>query len=203
MFVGMFTAFLAAAIALTQRDIKKVLAYSTVSQLGFMFFALGCGAPHIALFHVVTHACFKALLFLGSGSVIHGMHEEQDIAKMGGLSHHMPITHWKFLIGTAAIIGFPLVTSGFYSKDEILFHAFLKHPALWFAMLGAALMTSFYMLRVFTLTFHGQARSDKAKHAHESSYLMTIPLILLAILWYSILSKKLNSHAQTNIHSAG
>lgn len=178
---GMITAWLGALIAISQTDIKKVMAYSTVSQLGFMFVALGAGAPVAALFHVVTHACFKALLFLGSGSVIHGMHEDQDMMNMGGLRHHMPVTHWSFLAGTLAIIGFPL-TSGFFSKDMILAKVFESAgwPGYLF-LLGAAVLTAFYMFRAFTLTFWGEARSDKAKHAHESDSLMLIPLVVLAL----------------------
>ncbi|HVJ66030.1 MAG TPA: NADH-quinone oxidoreductase subunit L [Bdellovibrionota bacterium] len=178
---GMATAWLGALIAVSQNDIKKVMAYSTVSQLGFMFVALGAGSPTAALFHVVTHACFKALLFLGSGSVIHGMHEDQDMMNMGGLRHHMPATHWTFLAGTLAIIGFPF-TSGFFSKDMILAKVF--ESAGWtgyLGLLGAAVLTAFYMFRAFTLTFWGEARSDKAKHAHESDKLMLIPLAVLAV----------------------
>lgn len=179
LWVGMATAWLAALIALTQRDIKKVLAYSTVSQLGFMFVALGLGAPVAAFFHVVTHAFFKALLFLGAGSVINGMHHDQDMMNMGGLRKKMPHTHWTFLIGTLAIIGFPL-TSGFFSKDLILAKAFEHGPLAWGLLLIAAILTAFYMLRAYTLTFWGAPRSDHAKHAHESSVWMTIPLMVLA-----------------------
>lgn len=178
---GLATAWLGALIAISQNDIKKVMAYSTVSQLGFMFVALGAGSPVAALFHVVTHACFKALLFLGSGSVIHGMHEDQDMMNMGGLRHHMPVTHWTFLAGTLAIIGFPL-TSGFFSKDMILAKVF--EAAGWpgfLLLLGAAVLTAFYMFRAYTLTFWGKPRSDKAEHAHESEALMLIPLAVLAV----------------------
>jgi NADH-quinone oxidoreductase subunit L len=178
--VGILTAWLAALIALTQNDIKKVLAYSTVSQLGFMFAALGAGAPVAAFFHVLTHAFFKALLFLGSGSVIHGMHEVQDMREMGGLRKHMPHTHWTFLIGTLAIIGFPL-TAGFFSKDLILFHILGRGTFAYVLMLTAALMTAFYMLRAYTMTFWGKARSEHASHAHESSPVMLIPLGVLAL----------------------
>jgi NADH-quinone oxidoreductase subunit L len=180
LWVGMGTAWLAALIALTQRDIKKVLAYSTVSQLGFMFVALGVGAPVAAFFHVVTHAFFKALLFLGAGSVIHGMHHEQDLFEMGGLRKKMPVTHATFLIGTLAIIGFPL-TAGFFSKDMILAKAFEYGPLAWGLLLGAALLTAFYMLRAYTLAFWGEPRSKHASHAHESSALMTVPLMALAL----------------------
>ena len=173
--VGIGTAYLAALIALTQRDIKKVMAYSTVSQLGFMFAALGAGAPVAAFFHVVTHACFKALLFLGSGSVIHGMHEKQDMFEMGGLRKKMKITHITFLIATMAIIGFPL-TAGFFSKDMILSHAWERSPVAYVLLLGAAVLTAFYMLRAYTLTFWGEARSHEASHAHESGPIMWVPL---------------------------
>jgi NADH-quinone oxidoreductase subunit L len=179
--VGVCTAWVAALIAVTQNDIKKVLAYSTVSQLGFMFAALGVGSPTAALFHVVTHAFFKALLFLGAGSVIHGVHENQDILKMGGLRKKMPITHLTFLVGTLAIAGFPL-TSGFFSKDMILAKAFESSPTVFVVLLGAALLTAFYMFRMYGLTFWGEPRSDDAKKAHESPLLMTLPLAILAIL---------------------
>lgn len=178
---GVSTAWLAALIALTQRDIKKVLAYSTVSQLGFMFAALGVGSPTAALFHVVTHACFKALLFLGAGSVIHGMHEKQDLFEMGGLRKFMPLTHITFLIGTMAIIGFPF-SAGFFSKDMILAKAFEHSSVVYFLLLGAAVLTAFYMLRAYALAFWGEGRSKEAKHAHESSSLMVVPLVVLAFL---------------------
>lgn len=178
--VGMATAWLAALIALTQRDIKKVLAYSTVSQLGFMFVALGVGAPVAAFFHVITHAFFKALLFLGAGSVIHGMHHDQDLFEMGGLKKKMPVTHMTFLIGTLAIIGFPL-TAGFFSKDMILAKAYEHGPLAWALLLAAAILTSFYMLRCYTLAFWGSPRSKHAEHAHESGMPMLIPLLVLAL----------------------
>jgi NADH-quinone oxidoreductase subunit L len=180
--VGALTAVMAASIGITQWDIKKVLAYSTVSQLGYMFLAVGVGAFGAGMFHLMTHAFFKALMFLGSGSVIHAMHEEQDIRKMGGLSKHMPITHWTFFFGWLAIIGMPPF-AGFFSKDEILwmsFHSPMGAPALW--VLGAlgATMTAFYMTRLMCLTFWGKSRVDKKIHPHESPPLMTIPLIVLA-----------------------
>lgn len=181
MWIGVATAWLAALIAITQNDIKKVLAYSTVSQLGFMFAALGAGSPTAAFFHVVTHACFKALLFLGAGSVIHGMHEEQDMRQMGGLRKKMPWTHITFLIGTAAIIGFPF-SSGFFSKDMILAVLLERDRVAFVAMVGAALVTAFYMLRCYTLTFWGAPRSSHASHAHESGVLMIGPLVVLAVL---------------------
>ncbi|RYZ92635.1 MAG: NADH-quinone oxidoreductase subunit L [Proteobacteria bacterium] len=182
--IGASTAVVAATIGMTQWDIKKVLAYSTVSQLGYMFLACGVGAFGAAMFHLMTHAFFKALMFLGSGSVIHAMHEEQDIRKMGGLKKYLPITHLTFLIGWLAIIGIPPF-AGFFSKDEILwmsFHSPMGHPALWAAgALGAAL-TAFYMTRLMCLTFWGQSRVPKETHPHESDALMTIPLIILAVL---------------------
>ncbi len=178
--VGILTAWLAALIALTQNDIKKVLAYSTVSQLGFMFVALGAGAPAAAFFHVLTHAFFKALLFLGAGSVIHGMHEVQDMREMGGLRKKMPHTHWTFAVGTAAIIGFPL-TAGFFSKDLILFHVLGRGVLPYVLMLSAALLTAFYMLRAYTMTFWGKPRTKHAEHAHESAPLMLVPLGILAV----------------------
>lgn len=178
---GLATAWLAALIAFSQKDIKKVLAYSTVSQLGFMFVALGAGSPAAALFHVVTHACFKALLFLGAGSVIHGMHEKQDLFEMGGLKKKMKQTHGCVLVATLAIIGFPL-SSGFFSKEMILAKVFEKSALGYVLLLSAALMTAFYMLRMYTLAFHGKARSKEAEHAHESSLLMTVPLMVLAVL---------------------
>lgn len=179
--VGIATAWIAALTALTQRDIKKVLAYSTVSQLGFMFAALGLGSPVAALFHVVTHAAFKALMFLGAGSVIHGMHEKQDLGEMGGLRRHMPWTHWTFLAGNLAIIGFPL-TSGFFSKDMIIAKAFEYGMVPFVLLVGAALLTSFYMFRLYALAFWGEPRSKEADHAHESPAIMVGPLAILAVL---------------------
>jgi NADH-quinone oxidoreductase subunit L len=179
--VGAATALFAATIGLVQRDIKKVLAYSTVSQLGYMFLGLGASGFAAGFFHVFTHAWFKALLFLGAGSVIHAMHHEQDLFKMGGLKSKMPITFWTMLVATLAIIGFP-GTSGFASKDEILYLAYLKSPALWVIGLIAACCTAFYMLRLFTLTFLGKARDHHAyDHAHESPASMTLTLSLLAV----------------------
>jgi NADH-quinone oxidoreductase subunit L len=182
--IGGLTAVMAASIGLTQWDIKKVLAYSTVSQLGYMFLAVGVGAFTAGLFHLMTHAFFKALMFLGSGSVIHAMHEEQDIRKMGGLKKYMPITHFTFLIGWLAIIGMPPF-SGFFSKDEILwlsFHSPLGHPALWALGAIGAVMTAFYMTRLMALTFWGKSRVPHDVHPHESPAMMTIPLVVLAIL---------------------
>ncbi|NCA21765.1 MAG: NADH-quinone oxidoreductase subunit L, partial [Crocinitomicaceae bacterium] len=183
LYVGLATSVVAAFIALRQNDIKKVLAYSTVSQLGLLFVALGMGAYTAAMFHVTTHAFFKALLFLGSGSVIHAMSDEQDIRKMGGLKKYIPITHITFLIGTLAIAGFPLL-SGFYSKDEILSHSLVHNPVIYGVLMVSVAMTAIYMFRLYFLTFHGEFRgSDEAKHhLHESPLNMTLPLIILAIL---------------------
>lgn len=180
--VGALTALFAASIGLVQTDIKKVLAYSTVSQLGFMFLAMGCGAFTAGMFHVTTHAFFKALLFLGSGAVIHGMHEEQNIMKMGGLRTHMPWTYKTFLVGTLAIAGIPPL-AGFFSKDEILWQAFLNSPVLWVIATIAALCTAFYMWRLLTLTFLGSPRYDTHHvHPHEAPFTMTVPLMVLALL---------------------
>lgn len=181
--IGIATTVVAAFIAMRQNDIKKVLAYSTVSQLGLMFVALGMGAYTVALFHVTTHAFFKALLFLGSGSVIHAMSDEQDIRKMGGLSKLTPITHITFLIGTLAIAGFPFL-SGFFSKDEILAHAWMSSPIVYGILMIAVTMTAIYMFRLYFLVFHGSFRGgEKLKsHVHESGLSMTIPLMVLAVL---------------------
>jgi len=181
MLVGLITLLFAATIGLKQNDIKKVLAYSTVSQLGYMFFALGLGAYTAAFFHLFTHAFFKALLFLGSGSVIHAMGGEQDIRKMGGLKKKLPITYYTFLIGSIAIAGIPPL-AGFFSKDQILLSAFEHHPVLWIFGAGGALLTAFYMFRLLNLTFHGQFRGteEQQKHLHESPASMTIPLMVLA-----------------------
>ncbi len=181
--VGLATALLAASIAIKQNDIKKVLAYSTVSQLGFMFLALGTGNYVAAVFHVLTHAFFKALLFLGSGSVIHAMGGEQDIRKMGGLHKKMKITSVTFLIGCLAIAGIPGF-SGFFSKDEILAGTFAHSPLLYGIALFAALLTAFYMFRLYFVTFTGSFRGthDQEHHLHESPAAMTFPLIVLAIL---------------------
>ncbi len=183
MWIGLATALLAATIALKQNDIKKVLAYSTVSQLGYMFLALGTGSYVAAVFHVMTHAFFKALLFLGSGSVIHAMGGEQDIRKMGGLSKYMKITNWTFLVGCLAIAGIPGL-SGFFSKDEILAGAYGKSPVIYAIGLGTALLTAFYMFRLYATTFKGSFRGthDQEHHLHESPSAITIPLIILAIL---------------------
>lgn len=191
--VGAATALFAATIGLVQNDIKKVLAYSTVSQLGFMVLGCGVGAFQFGVAHLMTHAFFKALLFLGAGSVIHAMHHEQDIRKMGGLIKKMPVTGWTFVIGTLAIIGFPGF-SGFFSKDEILYYAWsgrFGHPLLWAVGALAAACTSFYMVRLTYLVFFGESRVEHAHghddhhHAHEiheNPWPMTAPLVILAVL---------------------
>ncbi|MFQ5504995.1 MAG: NADH-quinone oxidoreductase subunit L, partial [Planctomycetota bacterium] len=184
--IGAATALFAATIALTQRDIKKVLAYSTVSQLGYMFLACGVGAWSAAIFHVGTHAFFKALLFLGAGSVIHGMHEEQDIFRMGGLRRFMPLTFVTFVIGALCLAGLPL-TSGFFSKDEILWKTvsagWSTSMLLWGLGAFTALLTAFYSFRLVSLTFFGEPRFDPGEvHPHESPRIMTMPLVILALL---------------------
>ncbi len=184
--VGTATALLAATIAVTQTDIKRVLAYSTVSQLGYMFLAMGVGAFGAGVFHVMTHAFFKALLFLGSGSVILAVHHEQDMRKMGALKNKLPITYMTMLLGTFAISGIPFF-SGFFSKDEILWKAYsspLGGPWLWGVGFLTAGLTAFYMFRMIYLTFHGESRVDShtAEHVNESPFSMTIPLMILAAL---------------------
>lgn len=181
--VGVVTALFAATIGLFQNDIKKILAYSTVSQLGLMFLALGVGAYSSAVFHVTTHAFFKALLFLGAGSVIHAMGGEQDIRKMGGLSGKIKITFTTMLMGTIAISGLPPF-SGFFSKDEILAHTYEHSPLLWMFGMIASMLTAFYMFRLLFLTFFGKFRGthEQEHHLHESPSSMTFPLIVLAIL---------------------
>lgn len=181
--IGLATAFLAATIALKQNDIKKVLAYSTVSQLGYMFLGLGVGAYTGAVFHVMTHAFFKALLFLGAGSVIHAMQNQQDIRAMGGLKKYMPVTHITFLLACFAISGIPPF-SGFFSKDEILAAAYEHNKFFWAVGVITAGMTAFYMFRLYAMTFTGHFRGthDQEHHLHESPSAMTVPLIILAIL---------------------
>lgn len=183
LFVGVATSVFAAVIGLMQNDIKKVLAYSTVSQLGLMFAALGLGAFSSGMFHVVTHAFFKALLFLGSGSVIHALHGEQDIRKMGGLGKYIKVTWITFLIGSLAISGIPPF-AGFFSKDEILANAFQHNTVIWAILSISSMMTAFYMFRLVYLTFNGTFRGteETRKHIHESPAIMTIPLIVLAVL---------------------
>ena len=181
--VGLSTAVLGALIAITQTDIKKVLAYSTVSQLGYMFLGLGVGAYTGAFFHVLTHAFFKALLFLGAGSVIHAVSGEQNMRKMGGLKGKLPFTFWTMLIGTLAISGIPPF-AGFFSKDEILAHVYTYSVPMYAIGVITAMFTSFYMFRMLYLTFYGKFRGthEQEHHLHESPPSMTIPLILLAIL---------------------
>jgi len=181
--IGAATALFAASIGLLQNDIKKVLAYSTVSQLGYMFMGLGAMAYSASMFHVITHAFFKALLFLGAGSVIHAMSDEQDIRSMGGLRKKLPITFLTFLIATIAISGIPPF-AGFFSKDEILAHVFEHNKLLWVIGVLGSLMTSFYMFRLLFLTFFGKFRGthEQEHHLHESPASMTIPLIILAVL---------------------
>ncbi len=198
--IGAFTAIMAATIAVAQYDVKAVLAYSTISQLGFMVAAIGLGAYVAAAFHLITHAFFKALLFLASGSVIHGMehgavhvhdhhNDPQDMRHMGGLRSKMPITFWTFLIGGLALAGFPFITAGFWSKDEIFADAWYQWShdqkllalAVFVTLALAALLTAFYTMRQISLTFLGKPRTDMAEHAHESSPFMTIPLVVLAV----------------------
>ncbi len=197
--IGAFTAFMAATIAVAQNDVKRVLAYSTISQLGFMVAAIGIGAYVAAAFHLITHAFFKALLFLGSGSIIHGMEhgaehvhdhhtDPQDMMNMGGLKDKMPVTFWTFVIGGFALAGFPFVTAGFWSKDEILADAWYQgshgNPlamVIFVTLALAAFLTAFYTMRQIALTFLGSPRTPLAEHAHESNAYMTLPLVLLAI----------------------
>jgi NADH-quinone oxidoreductase subunit L len=182
--IGALTAIWAASIALAQRDIKRVLAYSTISQLGYMFLAVGATAYVAGIFHLMTHAFFKALLFLGAGSVIHAMNDEQDMRKMGGLFKQMPVTAWTMGIATIAIAGIPPL-AGFWSKDEILASAFARggwYSALWVIGLLAALITAFYMTRQWVMVFLGKPRWAEGAHPHESPAVMTVPLVILAIL---------------------
>lgn len=179
--VGIITAVLAALMATEQDDIKRILAYSTLSQLGYMIMTVGLGAPMIAMFHLVTHAFFKALLFLGSGAIIHATHHEQDIWNMGGLAKKMPLTFVTFTIGTAALIGFPFLFSGFWSKEEILLNAYTENRLFFWLALGVAFLTAFYMIRLWMVVFWGKTRTEHASHAHEVGLVMLVPLILLAI----------------------
>ena len=178
--MGGFTALLAALIAVQQDDIKRILAYSTLSQLGYMVMAVGLTAQSAAMFHLATHACFKALLFLGAGSVIHALSHEQDIWKMGRLKDKMPVTALTFLIGTLALCGVPPL-SGFYSKDAILAAAYEKSPVLFGIGVVVAFLTTFYMFRLVFVVFWGKAKSDLPAHAHESPRVMTYPLGILAV----------------------
>ncbi|MBI3192726.1 MAG: NADH-quinone oxidoreductase subunit L, partial [Pedosphaera parvula] len=194
--VGAITAFFAASIAVAQTDIKRILAYSTVSQLGYMMMGLGVGGVAVGMFHLITHAFFKALLFMGAGSVIHGCHEEQDIRRMGGLRKLMPVTFATYAVGMMALSGVPIFFSGFWSKDEILHSAMLWKPSLWpfyFGVAGAVL-TAFYMTRQVCYVFFGKSRLAPAPHGshdshghhapatpHESPGIMTMPLVVLAV----------------------
>ncbi len=180
-FIGAFTALFAATIAVAQNDIKRVLAYSTISQLGYMVAALGIGAYVAAAFHLVTHAFFKALLFLGSGSVIIGSHHEQDMMKMGGLGKRMPVTFWTFVAGGLALSGFPILTAGFWSKDEILSWAWTHNTVVFWVLAVAAFLTAFYTMRQICLTFAGQPRGEHAAHAHDTPWTMRGPLVVLAL----------------------
>jgi NADH-quinone oxidoreductase subunit L len=212
-YIGTITAFMAATIAIVQKDIKRVLAYSTVSQLGFMMVGLGTGGYTAGLFHLTTHAFFKALLFLGSGSVIHAVHS-QEMDDMGGLRKKMPITFWTFLIGTLAISGVPPL-SGFWSKDAILASALefgMLHPTqmvIFVVTLTAAGMTAFYMLRAVYLTFAGEPRDkERFDHAHESPLVMTIPLCVLAVfaigtIWWGWLEHLLTKPELSSYASSG
>ena len=180
--IGIITAFFAATIAITQNDIKKVLAYSTISQLGYMFTAVGVGAFSAGMFHLMTHAFFKGLLFLGVGSVIHGLKGEQDLGKMGGLKERLPTTHWTMLVGVLAIAGIPGL-SGFFSKEEILWAAFSRDFSwIWLMGVITAGLTAFYMFRLLFRAFYGKAAWEGAHQPHESPSVMTIPLVLLAFL---------------------
>ena len=179
--VGCFTAIFAALIAVQQNDIKRILAYSTLSQLGYMVMAVGCGGPDAAMFHLTTHAFFKALLFLAAGSVIHALHDEQDIWKMGGLWNKIPLTFSTFAIGMLALSGFPPF-AGFWSKDYVLSIAHSYGAVFYWVGVITAFLTAFYMTRLMVVAFFGPPRTEAAKHPHESPLVMTIPLILLTIL---------------------
>jgi NADH-quinone oxidoreductase subunit L len=204
--IGGITALMAATIAIAQNDIKRILAYSTLSQLGYMVMAVGLGGPTQAMFHLTTHAFFKALLFLGAGSVIIALHHEQDIWKMGGLWKKTPITFWTFLIGTLALAGVPPL-SGFYSKDEILVLAFEHNRVLFLMAAATAFLTAYYMGREVFVVFFGKPRDHRAyDHAHESPLVMTLPLVFLALLsivagWYSKVPDFLGPPHQAEHHS--
>ncbi|HYE30190.1 MAG TPA: NADH-quinone oxidoreductase subunit L [Methylomirabilota bacterium] len=178
--IGAITSLMAALIAVQQSDIKRILAYSTLSQLGYMVMTVGLSGPNPAMYHLTTHAFFKALLFLGAGSVIHALHHEQDIWNMGGLRRKMPVTFWTFLLGTLAIAGIPPL-SGFFSKDAILLQAYQQSGPLFFVAAFVAVLTSFYMFRLFFVAFTGAPRSEASGHTHESPKVMILPLIILAI----------------------
>ena len=190
--IGGLTSLLAALMAVQQDDIKRILAYSTLSQLGYMVMAVGLGSPDAAMFHLTTHASFKALLFLGAGSVIVALHHEQDIWRMGGLRERMPKTYWTFLIGTMALCGVPLF-SGFFSKEAILAAALENSILLFLVAVFVALLTTFYMTRLFVVAFMGEPRSAQAEHAKESPAVMTVPLLVLAVP--SVIAGYFNAHA--------
>jgi NADH-quinone oxidoreductase subunit L len=190
--IGGLTSLIAALMAVQQDDIKRILAYSTLSQLGYMVMAVGLGSPDAAMFHLTTHASFKALLFLGAGSVIVALHHEQDIWKMGGLRERMPKTYWTFLIGTMALCGVPLF-SGFFSKEAILGVALENNILLFLVAVFVALLTTFYMTRLFVVAFMGEPRSAQAEHAKESPAVMTVPLLVLAVP--SVIAGYFNAHA--------
>ncbi len=205
-YIGGFTALLAALMATQQNDIKRILAYSTLSQLGYMIMAVGLLAGEAGMFHLYTHAWFKALLFLGAGAIIHACHHQQDIWKMGGLLGKMPITTATFAAGTAALIAVPYVTSGFWSKEEILSAAYHENMFLFVITVIVAFLTAFYMTRAFVVTFLGKPRSEDASHAHEVGPVMWVPLAVLAVLaiisGFGFVSEKLNAtrpehHANT------
>jgi NADH-quinone oxidoreductase subunit L len=179
--IGCFTAVFAALIAVQQNDIKRILAYSTLSQLGYMVMAVGCGGPDAAMFHLTTHAFFKALLFLAAGSVIHALHEEQDIWKMGGLYNKIPLTFCTFAIGMLALSGVPPF-AGFFSKDYLLATAYFRSPGFYWVGVITAGLTAFYMTRLVVVAFFGPPRTHAAEHPHESPRVMTIPLVILAVL---------------------
>ena len=198
--VGVATALFAAGAAMAQNDIKKVLAYSTISQLGYMMLAVGTGAYVAAIFHMITHAFFKALLFLGSGSVIHALDGDQDMRRYGALRVAMPVTAITFIAGWLAIAGVPPL-SGFWSKDEILAYAFDSSPALWVVGLVTAVLTAFYMSRLVFMTFYGEARYDDERHPHEPSTLMTVPLVVLAAA--AVVAGVMNLPFSSDLHFLG
>ena len=198
--VGVATALFAAGAAMAQNDIKKVLAYSTISQLGYMMLAVGTGAYVAAIFHMVTHAFFKALLFLGSGSVIHALDGDQDMRRYGALRAAMPVTGVTFIIGWLAIAGVPPL-SGFWSKDEILAYAYYSSPALWAVGLVTAVLTAFYMSRLVFMTFYGEARYSDERHPHEPSTLMTVPLVVLA--GAAVVAGAINLPFSSDLHFLG
>ena len=198
--VGVATALFAAGAAMAQNDIKKVLAYSTISQLGYMMLAVGTGAYVAAIFHMVTHAFFKALLFLGSGSVIHALGGDQDMRRYGALRAAMPVTAVTFIVGWLAIAGVPPL-AGFWSKDEILAYAFDSSPALWVVGLVTAVLTAFYMSRLVFMTFYGEARYGDERHPHEPSALMTVPLVVLA--GAAVVAGAMNLPFSSDLHFLG